>query len=130
MKYYFAWKNAEGACNLYYCGFEGFDENGNAKGWEYCNNINIIDFETAPNLKQLSAAWNKKTANWLARYIYMRTGLRSGNHLAKYDPSPKHVAGKMCKSHTDASRDREHTANMSKQQRPNLATLSLASFRV
>ncbi len=84
MKYYFAWKNAEGACNLYYCGFEGFDENGNTKGWEYCNNIDIISFETAPNLKELSAAWNKKTANWLARYIYMRTG---GSLAATYGMS-------------------------------------------
>jgi len=84
MKYYFAWKNAEGACNLYYCGFEGFDDKGNVKGWEYCNNIDIINFETAPNLKSLSAAWNKKTANWLARYIYMRTG---GSLAATYGMS-------------------------------------------
>jgi len=84
MKYYFAWKNAEGACNLYYCGFEGFDEKGNVKGWEYCNNIDIISFETAPNVKELSAAWNKKTANWLSRYIYMRTG---GSLAATYGMS-------------------------------------------
>lgn len=84
MKYYFAWKNAEGACNIYYCGFEGFDKNGNVKGWEHSNNIDIIDFETAPNLKTLSAAWNKKTANWLARYIYMRTG---GSLVATYGMS-------------------------------------------
>mmetsp|Transcript_160 Transcript_160/g.162 ORF Transcript_160/g.162 Transcript_160/m.162 type:complete len:500 (-) Transcript_160:49-1548(-) len=83
-KYYFAWKNAEGACNLYYMGFEGFDEKGNAKGWEYTNNIDIIEFETAPNLKSLSGAWNKKTANWLARYIYMRTG---GSLVATYGMS-------------------------------------------
>ena len=84
MKYYFAWKNAEGACNLYYCGFEGFDESGNVKGWEHSNNIDIISFETAPNLKTLSTAWNKKTANWLGRYIYMRTG---GSLVATYGMS-------------------------------------------
>lgn len=30
-KYYFAWKNAEGANNIWYAGFDGFDENGNVK---------------------------------------------------------------------------------------------------
>lgn len=81
MKYYFAWKNAEGASNIWYAGFEGFDENGNAKGWENSNNVDIIEFETAPNVKTLSAAWNKKTANWLGRYVYMRTG---GSLVATY----------------------------------------------
>lgn len=81
MKYYFAWKNAEGASNIWYAGFEGFDENGNPKGWENSNNVDIIEFETAPNVKTLSAAWNKKTANWLGRYVYMRTG---GSLVATY----------------------------------------------
>lgn len=84
MKYYFAWKNAEGANNIWYAGFEGFDENGNVKGWEEASNINIFDFELAPNLKTLSAAWNKKTANWLGRYVYMRTG---GSLVATYGMS-------------------------------------------
>ncbi|GMH83219.1 hypothetical protein TrST_g5133 [Triparma strigata] len=73
-KYYFAWKNAEGANNIWYAGFEGFNDKGEAIGWENANNIDIFEFETAPNLKILSAAWNKKTSNWLTRYIYMRTG--------------------------------------------------------
>jgi len=83
-KYYFAWKNAEGANNIWYAGFEGFDEKGEAKGWENSRNIDVITFETAPNLKTLSAAWNKKTANWLARYVYMRTG---GSLVATYGMS-------------------------------------------
>ena len=81
MKYYFAWKNAEGACNIWYAGFEGFDEKGNPKGWENSNNVDIIAFETAPNVKTLSAAWNKKTAGWLGRYVYMRSG---GSLVATY----------------------------------------------
>ena len=44
-KYYFAWKNAEGANNIWYAGFEGFDAEGNAIGWENANNIDILDFE-------------------------------------------------------------------------------------
>uniref|UniRef100_A0A7S2HDC5 Uncharacterized protein n=1 Tax=Helicotheca tamesis TaxID=374047 RepID=A0A7S2HDC5_9STRA len=81
MKYYFAWKNAEGAQNIWYAGFEGFDEEGNAKGWDISSNIDILTFETAPNLRTLSGAWNKKTANWLGRYVYMRT---NGSLVATY----------------------------------------------
>ena len=83
-KYYFAWKNAEGAQNIWYAGFEGFDAKGNPKGWENSNNIDILDFETAPNLKTLSAVWNKKTALWLNRYVYIRTG---GSLVATYGMS-------------------------------------------
>mmetsp|Transcript_30358 Transcript_30358/g.55002 ORF Transcript_30358/g.55002 Transcript_30358/m.55002 type:complete len:502 (+) Transcript_30358:111-1616(+) len=83
-KYYFAWKNAEGANNIWYAGFEGFDAKGEPKGWEVSNNIDVIEFETAPNLKTLSAAWNKKTANWLAKYVYIRTG---GSLFATYGMS-------------------------------------------
>jgi hypothetical protein len=80
-KYYFAWKNAEGANCIWYAGFEGFNEKGEVKGWDNASNIDIIDFETAPNVKLLSAAWNKKTANWLSKYVYIRTG---GSLLATY----------------------------------------------
>jgi len=74
MRYYFAWKNSQGSNNIWYAGFEGFDDKGNQLGWEHSNNIDIITFETASNLKTLTGAWNKKTANWLGKYIYIRTG--------------------------------------------------------
>mmetsp|Transcript_41742 Transcript_41742/g.97752 ORF Transcript_41742/g.97752 Transcript_41742/m.97752 type:complete len:348 (+) Transcript_41742:695-1738(+) len=80
-KYYFAWKNAEGANNIWYAGFEGFDEKGVAKGWDIASNMHIFGFEFATCLKDLSAAWNKKTANWLGRYVYTRTG---GSLIATY----------------------------------------------
>ena len=83
-KYYFAWMNAEGANNVWYAGFEGFDNRGEPKGWQVSNNIDVIQFETAPNLKTLSSAWNKKTANWLAKYVYMRT---NGSLFATYGMS-------------------------------------------
>lgn len=73
-KYYFAWKNAEGANNIWYAGFEGFDSEGKPLSWENSNNVDIFEFETASNVKSLTAAWNKKTANWLGRYVYIRTG--------------------------------------------------------
>lgn len=80
-RYYFAWKNAEGANNIWYAGFEGFDKDGKVKGWENACNVRIFEFETAPNVKTLSAMWNMKTANWLGRYVYMRT---NGSLVATY----------------------------------------------
>lgn len=80
-KYYFAWKNAEGANNIWYVGFEGFDEKGNAKGWDISNNVDIIGFETAQNVQAMSKDWNKKTSLWLTRYVYIRT---NGSLLAVY----------------------------------------------
>ena len=80
-KYYFAWCNAEGANNVWYAGFEGFDEKGNAKGWGNANNIDMLGFETAENLSSLSKDWNKKTSIWLSRYVYMRT---NGSLIAVY----------------------------------------------
>lgn len=73
-KYYFAWKNAEGATNIWYGGFEGFDADGKPKGWTISSNIDILTFEFGGNVKTVTGGWNKKTANWLGRYIYMRTG--------------------------------------------------------
>jgi hypothetical protein len=83
-KYYFAWKCAEGACNVWYAGFEGFDDKGEPKGWELYNNNNIVAFETAPSIQVLSKEWNKKTSLWLTRYVYIRTG---GSLLATYGMS-------------------------------------------
>ena len=80
-KYYFGWMNAEGANNVWYAGFEGFDEKGNALGWENSSNVDIWEFETAPNTQTLSKAWNKKTSLWLTRYVYYRT---NGNLFAVY----------------------------------------------
>jgi hypothetical protein len=73
-KYYFAWKCAEGANNVWYAGFEGFDEKGAVKGWDNSSNVNIFAFETASNIQTLSKEWNKKTSLWLTRYVYIRTG--------------------------------------------------------
>jgi len=73
-KYYFGWKNAEGAQNIWYQGFEGYDDKGNEIGWETSNNIDIVPFETAQDTSNMSRSWNKKTSAWLSRYVYMRTG--------------------------------------------------------
>ena len=83
-KYYFAWKCAEGANNIWYAGFEGFDDKGQVIGWDNCSNMNIVEFETASNLSTLSKEWNKKTSLWLTRYVYIRTG---GSLAAVYSMS-------------------------------------------
>jgi hypothetical protein len=83
-KYYFAWKNAEGANNIWYAGFNGFDENGKSLGWTNADNVSIWEFETAPNVQTLSREWNKKTSSWLTRYVYIRT---NGNLGAVYGMS-------------------------------------------
>lgn len=83
-KYYFGWKNAEGAQNIWYSGFDGYDEEGKEKGWETSNNMDIVTFETAPDVSIMSRSWNKKTSAWLAKYVYMRTG---GSLAAVYSMS-------------------------------------------
>jgi hypothetical protein len=62
----------EAANNLWYAGFEGLDKDGKIIGWEHTNNIDIWAIETAPNFKTFTRSWNKKTSNWLNRYIYQR----------------------------------------------------------
>jgi len=83
-KYYFAWKNSEGANNVWYAGFEGFDEKGKAKGWDNSKNVGIFNFEFATSIQTLSKEWNKRTSLWLTRYVYIRT---NGSLLAVYSMS-------------------------------------------
>lgn len=73
MRYYFPWKSAEGATNLWLCGFDGFDENGNAKGFDRGSNVDILVLETSQSFRKCTRALNKKTASWLNRYVYGRT---------------------------------------------------------
>ena len=83
-KYYFGWKNAEGAQNIWYAGFDGFDEKGEPLGWEVSSNMDILGFEFAPDVQMMTKNWNKKTSFWLTRYVYIRTG---GNLAAVYGMS-------------------------------------------
>ena len=83
-KYYFAWFNAEGACNMWYAGFDGFNEKGESKGWDTYNNMDVLGFEFAPDVQLMTKNWNKKTSIWLTRYVYIRTG---ANLMAVYSMS-------------------------------------------
>jgi hypothetical protein len=80
-KYYFGWKNAEGAQNIWYAGFDGWDDKGEPLGWETSSNVDILGFELASDVQNMSKNWNKKTSFWLTRYVYIRTG---GNLFAVY----------------------------------------------
>ena len=81
-KYYFAWKNAEGACNLWHAGFVGYDEEGEPiEVWENTVNVEILKCEAPSNIRMGTKFWNKKTALWLSRYVYSRVG---GNLLLTY----------------------------------------------
>jgi hypothetical protein len=53
---------------------KGFTADGKVKGWRGVENIDMLQFETAPNVQTLSRAWNKRTQGWLERYTYQRTG--------------------------------------------------------
>jgi len=67
------WKISECANNLWYLGFEGYDENGIAMGWEIANNVDVCAFELPSSPQELMTCWNKKTGLWLRKYIYYRT---------------------------------------------------------
>lgn len=76
LKYYFAWKVAEGASVMGGFGFQGYDKKNPGKiiGWSGVENIEILGFELASNVQGLSRAWNKRTQGWLERYTYQRSG--------------------------------------------------------
>lgn len=78
MKYYFAWKVAEGSCIMAGFGFEGYtigkDGKKVVKGWNGVSNMDVIPFELATTVAEASKAWNKGTQKWLQRYVYFRTG--------------------------------------------------------
>lgn len=74
MKYFFAWKIADGASVLGGFGFQGYNTDGTVVGWDGVSNIDIMAFETSPSVVVNTRAWNKRTQGWLERYVYMRTG--------------------------------------------------------
>ncbi|KAJ1417994.1 MBOAT, membrane-bound O-acyltransferase family-domain-containing protein, partial [Ochromonadaceae sp. CCMP2298] len=74
MKFYFAWKVAEGASIMGGFGFEGYTKEGKVVGWKGVENIDILGVETASSITVLLRHWNKRTQGWLERYTYARSG--------------------------------------------------------
>jgi len=73
LKYYFAWKVAEGASVMAGFGFEGYSADGKEIGWKGVENVDIYSFETSVNMQSFTRHWNKRTQGWLERYTYNRT---------------------------------------------------------
>jgi MBOAT, membrane-bound O-acyltransferase family len=56
-----------------YAGFDGYDdETGASKGWTIASGADIWMLETCDSIKVGTKAWNKKTSQWLLRYVYIR----------------------------------------------------------
>jgi D-alanyl-lipoteichoic acid acyltransferase DltB (MBOAT superfamily) len=65
LKFYFAWKVAEGASVMAGFGFEGYDNEGREKGWRGVENVDILSFESSSNMASFTRHWNKRTQGWL-----------------------------------------------------------------
>jgi hypothetical protein len=86
-KYYFAWLVAEGATNLAGFGYvqaaAGRDGKVVPANWERIKNMDVIGFETAPDITAGSKYWNMGTGNWLGMYCGARVP-ESSKLLAVY----------------------------------------------
>jgi lysophospholipid acyltransferase len=69
-KFHAAWKISESAALISGIGY-GIDEHGNDR-FDYAENVSILGVETGENVKSMMDSWNKFTANWLRRYVYVR----------------------------------------------------------
>ena len=69
-RFYFAWKIAEGSCIM---GGFGLSVSDRQYFWEEVEIVDIIHVETAVSLQSLTRHWNKRTQQWLERYVYRRT---------------------------------------------------------
>ncbi|KAJ3371305.1 Lysophospholipid acyltransferase 1 [Kappamyces sp. JEL0680] len=74
-KFHGAWKIAESSALISGMGY-GIGDNGKSRV-DLAENINIIGVELGSSPKTIMDAWNKKTANWLRRYVYVRVRVRS-----------------------------------------------------
>ncbi|XP_062894158.1 lysophospholipid acyltransferase 2b isoform X1 [Mobula hypostoma] len=70
-KYYFAWSLADAINNAAGFGFNGYDEQGNAR-WDLISNLNIVNIESATSFKMFIDNWNIQTARWFKRVCYDR----------------------------------------------------------
>nr|KAJ3419216.1 lysophospholipid acyltransferase [Polyrhizophydium stewartii] len=69
--FYVGWKTAEASCVLAGFGYNGRGIDGHPR-WDRLENCDILRIEMAENPRELLAAWNKNTANWLREDVYLR----------------------------------------------------------
>lgn len=70
-KFYAVWNLSESAALMSGVGV-GLDEKGKVV-FNAFENLNFLELEFAENPKAMLDAWNKFTARWLRRYVYVRT---------------------------------------------------------
>jgi lysophospholipid acyltransferase len=69
-KFHAVWKFSEGAALISGIGY-GLDSKG-VERFDAAQNVDITGVEMGQNVKLMIGAWNKFTANWLRRYVYIR----------------------------------------------------------
>jgi lysophospholipid acyltransferase len=66
-----AWKVGESCCLITGIGY-GIDPKTKQVRFDMAENLDIVGVESGENVKVMMDAWNKFTANWLRRYVYVR----------------------------------------------------------
>ena len=72
LKLYAAWKISESAGIMTGLGYNGKDAATGKDLFDRLENVNMLKVELAENPKMLVEQWNKKTAVWLKRCVYLR----------------------------------------------------------
>jgi hypothetical protein len=65
-QYYFSHLIVESISNAGGLGFNGYDEDKNAK-WDLVQNVDVYKFELGTNIREQTLAWNITTQTWLKR---------------------------------------------------------------
>ncbi|KAK6094457.1 Lysophospholipid acyltransferase [Batrachochytrium dendrobatidis] len=71
-KFAAAWKLSEAAAILTGLGSNGIDPKTNQELHDRLDNVDILQVELGQSPKQVVDGWNKKTAGWLKRCVYLR----------------------------------------------------------
>jgi len=82
-KYYFAFYCGEGACTVAGLSYNGVDEKTGEIKWDRVKSMNLWEFRTAHNGKDVAANWNIPAANWLKRYVYLRVLNKEGTNSSQ-----------------------------------------------
>ena len=75
-KFHAVWKLSESAALLSGVGY-GVDPVTKKDRFDLAENVNIVTVEVGENVKVMLDSWNKFTANWLRRYVYVRVPVPS-----------------------------------------------------
>ncbi|KAJ1565723.1 lysophospholipid acyltransferase, partial [Nowakowskiella sp. JEL0078] len=87
-KFYGGWKISEAACTLAGINYSGVKVVNGSEifVWNRVENVNIWAMETAQSPRDYINAWNKNTARWLRKCVYIRLSQKSVNISAFWAP--------------------------------------------